>query len=41
MQNGHPEDFSNINQFFVEDMDHDGNLDLVTNDSFNDTKIFY
>lgn len=36
-----PEDFSNINQMFVEDMDKDGKLDIVTNDSFSDIKVFY
>jgi hypothetical protein len=34
MTNPIPEDFSNINQMFVEDMDKDGKLDIVTNDNF-------
>ena len=40
-QNEHPEDFSNINQLFVEDMDHDDILDIVTSDSLDDVIIFY
>jgi hypothetical protein len=41
MINPNPDDFSNIKQLFVEDMDKDGKLDIVTNDSFDDIKIFY
>jgi hypothetical protein len=41
MINTKPEDFSNIKQLFIEDMDHDGNLDIITNDTLNDIKIFY
>jgi len=41
MTNPTPEDFSNIKQMVVEDMDHDGKLDIVTNDNFGDVKIFY
>lgn len=36
-----PEDFSGIKQLFVEDMDRDGKLDIVTNDELWDIKIFY
>ena len=41
MINPNPEDFSAINQLFVKDMDQDGKLDIVTNDGFDDIKIFY
>ena len=41
MINPTPDDFSNIKQMFVQDMDKDGKLDIVTNDSFGDIKIFY
>jgi hypothetical protein len=41
MINPNPEDFSNIEQMFVEDMDQDGNLDIVSNDAFGDIKVFY
>ncbi len=36
-----PDDFSTINQLFVEDMDKDGKLDIITNDQLQDIKIFY
>lgn len=39
--NPNPDDFSNIKEMFVEDMDKDGKIDIVTNDSFGDIKIFY
>jgi len=41
MINPTPDDFSNIKQIFVEDMDKDNKLDIVTNDAFGDIKIFY
>ncbi len=41
IQNPNPEDFSNIKQLFLDDMNQDGSIDIITNDSFNDTKIFY
>lgn len=41
MLNPSPEDFSNIKQMFVEDMDKDGKLDIVSNDAFGDIKVFY
>lgn len=41
MTNPNPEDFSNIKQMFVEDMDKDGNLDIISNDAFGDIKVFY
>lgn len=40
-QNPSPEDFSSMKQMFVEDMDKDGTLDIVSNDTFGDIKIFY
>jgi len=40
-KNPSPEDFSNINQLFIEDMDQDGILDIVTNDEYNNATIFY
>ena len=40
-QNPDPENLSTIKQFFIEDMDDDGKMDIVTNDTFNDAKIFY
>ena len=39
--NTSPEDFSDIKQIFVEDMDKDGKIDIITNDEFADIKIFY
>lgn len=41
MINPNPEDFSNIKEMFVEDMDKDGKLDIVSNDAFGDIKVFY
>lgn len=41
VKNSSPEDFSNINQLFIEDMDQDGVLDIVTNDKYNNATIFY
>jgi hypothetical protein len=41
MENPNPDDFSNIRQMFVQDMNKDGKLDIVTNDAFSDIKIFY
>jgi len=41
MINPKPDDFSNIKQMFVEDMDQDGKLDIVTKDILDDVKIFY
>jgi hypothetical protein len=32
---------SDLKQLFFEDMDKDNKLDIVTNDSFGDVKIFY
>ncbi|MEI6672322.1 MAG: FG-GAP-like repeat-containing protein [bacterium] len=40
-KNPNPEDFSNMKQMFVEDMDKDGTLDIVSNDTLGDIKIFY
>ncbi|HMS91786.1 MAG TPA: VCBS repeat-containing protein, partial [Candidatus Absconditabacterales bacterium] len=39
--NPNPEDFSNIKQMFVEDMDKDGSIDIISNDAFGDIKVFY
>jgi len=36
-----PNDISGVHQVFVEDMDKDGNLDIITNDLRGDVKIFY
>ncbi|MEI6775257.1 MAG: VCBS repeat-containing protein [bacterium] len=41
MINQNPEDFGNIKQMFVQDMDKDNKLDIVTNDALGDIKIFY
>jgi hypothetical protein len=41
MQTENPDDFSNVNQLFVVDTDKDNKLDIVTNDSLGDIKIFY
>ncbi|MCX6825442.1 MAG: VCBS repeat-containing protein [candidate division SR1 bacterium] len=36
-----PDNFGGIQQLFVQDMNQDGKLDIVTNDTYNDVKIFY
>lgn len=36
-----PNDISGVHQLFIQDMDKDGNLDIVTNDIAGDVKIFY
>ena len=40
-QSNSPENFGNIEQLFVQDMNNDGKVDIVTNDKRNDIKIFY
>ena len=39
--NATPDDFTDVQQMFVEDMDKDGKLDVITHDSWDDIKIFY
>lgn len=39
--NENPDDFSQIQQFFMKDMDMNGTLDIVTLDRLSDIKIFY
>lgn len=41
MKNETPDDFGSIRQLFLIDMDQDGKMDIVTQDSMDDTKIFY
>jgi hypothetical protein len=36
-----PNDISGVHQIFVDDMNKDGNLDIITNDIAGDVKIFY
>lgn len=36
-----PNSLAGVHQLFVEDMDQDGNMDIVTNDIAGDVKIFY
>ena len=36
-----PDNIDEVHQLFVEDMDQDGNMDIVTNDKNGDVKIFY
>lgn len=36
-----PNDLSWVHQLFVEDMDQDGNLDIITNDMAGELKLFY
>lgn len=36
-----PDDISQVNQIFFEDMDGDEKLDVITNDNRGDIKIFY
>jgi hypothetical protein len=36
-----PNDLSQVPQFFIQDMDKDGNVDIVTSDTLGDIKIFY
>ncbi|MBO4203867.1 hypothetical protein J5893_03490 [bacterium] len=40
-QQPNPSDISRIQQIFFEDMDHDGALDIITNDARGFVKIFY
>lgn len=39
--NNNPESVAWLQQLFFEDMDKDGNIDIVTNDNIGDIKIFY
>ncbi len=40
-ENINPDDLSSVRQFFTQDMDKDGKMDIVTNDSYGDIKVFY
>lgn len=41
MKTTKPDDFSNINQLFIVDADQDDKMDIITNDTLGDIKIFY
>ena len=36
-----PDNIDGVHQLFVEDMNQDGNMDIITNDDNGDVKIFY
>jgi hypothetical protein len=39
--NKNPDDFSQIQQIFIKDMDQNGAIDIITLDHLSDIKIFY